>query len=60
MLIRGGEMVSWDALVSFARQLQPDAIRNEVKPEDGARLVRMLLRFHDQLTEPVLRPKIVR
>jgi hypothetical protein len=34
----------------FVRRLEPAANANEVPPEDGARLVRLLLQFDRRLT----------
>jgi hypothetical protein len=40
-----GQPVSWVRVIDFARSLEHAAWRNDVRPEDGARLVRLLLDF---------------
>jgi hypothetical protein len=49
--------VTWEQIVGLSRQLEAAALQNNVRPESGARLVRLILQFHRQLVgDPKLRP----
>ncbi len=41
--------VTWERLTSFARRLEASARGNTVTPEDGSRLVRLVLEFDRNL-----------
>jgi hypothetical protein len=41
--------VTWERLTSFARRLEASARGNAVTPEDGSRLVRLVLEFDRNL-----------
>jgi hypothetical protein len=48
-----GKHVTWELITGLAHLLEIAAIDDSVRPEDGARLVRMLLEFEKQLLAPV-------
>jgi hypothetical protein len=41
--------VTWEHVMSVARRLEDAAFRNSVPPEEGARLVRLVLQFNDNI-----------
>ena len=45
MDIEVGQPVTWERVITFARRLEASARRNGVAPEDGSRLVKLLLQF---------------
>jgi hypothetical protein len=40
---------SWERIVTAARALREAADKNDVRPQDGAHIVRMILEFDDTL-----------
>jgi hypothetical protein len=49
MNILDGPSVSWEQILAFARSLEDAAFHDNVRPQDGARLVRQLLRFEKRI-----------
>lgn len=41
--------VTWEQIVTYARSLEAAALRDAVPPEQGARLVRLVLEFNQQV-----------
>jgi hypothetical protein len=42
---------TWEEIMKSARALEADALRDCVPPEQGARFVRLVLLFHENLTK---------
>jgi hypothetical protein len=42
--------VTWEKVVSFARDLEVAAFHDEVDPKDGSHLVRLVLSFNDEIS----------
>jgi hypothetical protein len=49
--------VTWQEVVSLAYRLEDAAFRNDVSPDDGARLVRLVLQFDKQIIGSVRKAK---
>jgi hypothetical protein len=49
--------VNWIHVIDLARRLEQAAWHNNVKPEDGARLVRLLLEFQKHVVGAVATSK---
>ncbi len=49
--------VTWQEVVTLACRLEDAAFRNDVSPEDGARLVRLVLQFDKQIIGNVRKAK---
>ncbi len=49
--------VTWESVLHLARALEDAALRNNVRPDDGARLVRLVLQFEQNISGSVRRIK---
>jgi hypothetical protein len=49
MEIPADQTITWERVISFARQLEGAAWDNKVTPHEGSRLVRLLLDFNENI-----------